>query len=125
MNFPTSRDIYIEVNGKRLAVAQGYKAKTVKESRYIEAFGSEQPVGTVGGRLKYVLELTRVCATRDAAGDHIDFYGLSGFNVVIVKPDRQVIFSGCEWGEILESAPLGDVALESVTIVASKRMELV
>lgn len=125
MNFPTSRDIYIEVNGKRLAVAQGYKLKTVKESRYIEAFGSEQPVGTVGGRLKYVLELTRVCASREAAGDSTDFYGLSGFNVVIVKPDRQVIFSGCEWGEILESAPLGDVALESVTIVASKRMELV
>ena len=123
--FPTSKDIYIEINGRRLAVAQGYKAKSKRESRYVEAFGSEQPVGTVGGRLGHILELTRVCATKDAVRDNIDFYNLTGFNVVIVKPDRQIIYSGCEWGEITETAALGEVVLESVTIVASKRMELV
>ena len=122
--FPTSKDIYIEVNGRRLAVAQGYKAKSSRESRYVEAFGSEQPVGTVGGRQKHILELSRVCATKDAINDGIDFHRLSGFNVVIVKPDRQIIYSSCEWGEILESASLGEVVLESVTIVAGKRMEL-
>ena len=116
--------IYIEINGRRLAVAQGYKVKTSRESRYIEAFGSEQPVGTVGGRQKHILELSRICATRDAVSDGIDFYSLSGFNVVIVKPDRQIIYSECEWGEILETAALGEAALEKATIVAGKRMEL-
>ncbi|WP_312643378.1 hypothetical protein [Hydrogenoanaerobacterium sp.] len=122
--FPTSKDIYIEINGRRLAVAQGYKAKSSRESRYVEAFGSEQPVGTVGGRLRHILELSRVCATKDAMGGNLDFHSLSGFNVVIVKPDRQIIYSGCEWGEIQEVASLGEVVLESVTIVAGKRMEL-
>lgn len=122
--FPTSKDIYIEINGRRLAVAQGYKAKSTRESRYVEAFGSEQPVGTVGGRQKHLLELTRVCATREAVGDGVDFHSLTGFNVVIVKPDRQIIYSGCEWGEISEAASLGEVVLESVVIVAAKRMEL-
>lgn len=122
--FPTSKDIYLEVNGRRLAVAQGYRAKSTRESRYVEAFGSEQPVGTVGGRQKHLLELSRVCATREAVSDGIDFHSLSGFNVVIVKPDRQIIYSGCEWGEILETATLGEVVLETVTVVAGKRMEL-
>lgn len=122
--FPTSKDIYLEINGKKLAVAQGYKAKSTRESRYVEAFGSPQPVGAVGGRLRHSIELSRVCATKEAVGDGVDFHNLSGFNVVIVKPDRQIIYSGCEWGEIMEVATLGEVVLESVSIVASKRMEL-
>lgn len=122
--FPTSKDIYLEINGKKLAVAQGYKAKSTRESRYVEAFGSPQPVGAVGGRMRHTIELSRVCATKEALGDGVDFHNLSGFNVVIVKPDRQIIYSGCEWGEIMEVATLGEVVLESVSIVASKRMEL-
>ena len=50
ISFPTSKDIYIEVDGRRLATAQSYKAKSTRESRYVEAFGSAEPVGTVGGR---------------------------------------------------------------------------
>ena len=41
-------DITIEVNGQPLAVAQSYKARTTKESRYVEAFGSREPVKSVG-----------------------------------------------------------------------------
>ena len=48
ITFPTSKDIYIEIDGRRLATAQSYKAKTTRESRYVEAFGSAEPVGTVG-----------------------------------------------------------------------------
>ena len=44
ITFPTGSDISIEVNGQRLAVAQSYKARTAKESRYVEAFGSREPV---------------------------------------------------------------------------------
>ena len=60
ITFPTGSDISIEVNGQRLAVAQSYKARTAKESRYVEAFGSREPVGAVDGRVKHLLELTRV-----------------------------------------------------------------
>ena len=124
IQFPTSKDIYIEVNGRRVAVAQAYRTRTDRDSRYVEAFGSAEPVGTIGGRVKHVLELTRVCLTDASMSDSIDFHELSGFNVVIVKPDRKVIYSGCEWASIDENAALGNTLLESVSIVASKRMEL-
>ncbi len=123
--FPTSKDIYIEVNGRRLAVVESYKAKAVRESRYIEAFGEEEPVGTVAGRVRHVVELGRVYATEAAMKDGINFFELADFNLVIVKPDRRVVYSGCEWAELFESARLGDVVAEKVTVVAAKRMELV
>ena len=63
ITFPTGSDISIEVNGQRLAVAQSYRARTSKESRYVEAFGSREPVGAVDGRVKHLIELTRVAAT--------------------------------------------------------------
>lgn len=69
ITFPTSKDIYIEIDGRRLATAQSYKAKTTRESRYVEAFGSAEPVGTVGGRVRHVLELTRAAVNYPAKMD--------------------------------------------------------
>lgn len=123
LHFPTSSDITIEINGRPLAVAQSYRAQTTRESRYVEAFGASEPVGTLGGKVKHALELSRVCAL-EGAGDGVDFHALSGFNVVIAKPDRRIIYSGCEWASIDEAAGLGGAALESVSIVAAKRLEL-
>ena len=123
ITFPTGCDISIEVNGQRLAVAQSYKARTAKESRYVEAFGSREPVGAVDGRVKHLLELTRVCVTGAALRERVDFYALTDFNVVIAKPDRRVIYSGCQWSSIQESASIGSMVLEKVTLVASRRIE--
>lgn len=124
VSIPSSKDISIEVNGKRLAVAQSYKVKASRESRYIEALGSEEPVGAVGGRSRYLLELSRVAVTGAALADGIDFYSLSDFNVVIAGPDKRVIFSGCEWSDIVESSSVGEVVLESVAILASRRIQI-
>lgn len=124
ITFPTGSDIAIEVNGQRLAVAQSYKARTTKESRYVEAFGSKEPVGAVDGRVKHLVELTRVCVTGTALRDKVDFYALTDFNVVVAKPDRRVIYSGCQWSEISEAASAGDLLFETVTIVASRRVEV-
>lgn len=124
ITFPTGSDISIEVNGQRLAVAQSYKARTAKESRYVEAFGSREPVGAVDGRVKHLIELTRVAATGAALRDRVDFYSLTDFNVVVAKPDRRVIYSGCQWSEISEAASAGDLVFETVTIAASRRMEV-
>lgn len=124
MTFPTSKDIYLEIDGRRLAAAQSYKAKTTRDSRYVEAFGSDEPVGTVGGRTRHLLELRRVAVSRGALDDGIDFHSVSGFNVVIVKPDSKVIYTGCEWSAIDESVALGDLVYETMTVVASGRMEV-
>ena len=121
--FPTSSDIYLEVDGTRGAVVQSYTAKTTKTSSTVEAFGEAEPVATIPGQASHVVELSRLYATDEAIQDGIDFYGLTDFSLVICKPDRKIIYSGCQWSSIQESATLGSMVLEKVTLVASRRIE--
>ena len=121
--FPTSSDIYLEIDGKKVAVVQSYTAKSTRSSQTVEAFGEDEPVATIPGQRNHVLELTRLYATDEAIRDGIDFYGLSGFSLVICKPDRKIIYSDCQWSSISEAGTLGAMVVEKVTIVASKRIE--
>ena len=121
--FPTSSDIYLEIDGKKVAVVQSYTAKSTRSSQTVEAFGEDEPVATIPGQRNHVLELTRLYATDEAIRDGIDFYSLSDFSLVICKPDRKVIYSDCQWSGIQETGTLGDMVLEKVTIVARKRLE--
>ena len=121
--FPTSSDIYLEVDGTRVAVVQSYSARTTKTSTAVEAFGEAEPVATIPGQSSHVVELTRLYATDEAIRDGIDFYKLAGFSLVICKPDRKIIYSNCQWSSIQENATLGSMVLEKVTLVASRRIE--
>ena len=121
--FPTSADIYLELDGKKVAVVQGYTAKASKSSKNVEAFGESEPVATIEGQKKYTLELTRLYATDDAVSDGINFYDLRDFSLVICKPDRKIIYSGCEWSAIHEEGQLNAMVAEKITVVASKRIE--
>ena len=121
--FPTSADIFLEVEGKRVAVVQSYSARATKTSRAVEAFGESEPVATIEGQKSYTVELTRLYATDTAISDGIDFYSLTDFSLVICKPDRKVIYSGCQWSAIQEEGQLNAMVAEKVTVVASKRIE--
>ena len=122
--FPTSSDIYLEVDGVRVAVVQSYAAKTTKSSSAVEAFWELEPVATVPGQAAHVIELSRLYATDQAVRDGIDFYAMEDFSLVICKPDRKIIYSGCQWSAIQESASIGSMVLEKVTLVASRRIEM-
>ena len=121
--FPTSSDIYLELDGRKVAVVQSYMAKAVKSSQSVEAFVESEPVAIIEGQKKYTLELTRLYATDDAVSDGINFYELKDFSLVICKPDRKIIYSGCEWSTIQEDGQLNAMVAEKVTVVASKRIE--
>ncbi len=121
--FPTSADIYLELNGKKLAVVQSYTAQTTKQSSVVEAFGEEQPVATIPGVRKHRVTLTRLYITEGAVRDGVNFHDLEDFNLVICKPDRNIIYSGCQWEDLTENGKLGDMVLEKVTIVAANRTE--
>lgn len=125
IGFPTSSDIYLEADGKKIAVVQSYKAKATRTTKNIEAFGESEPIGTLEGQKNYKIELTRLYATDDAISDGIDFYGISGFSLVVVKPDRRVVYTGCQWADIEESGEIGEMIAENITIVATKRVETV
>ena len=122
--FPTSSDIYLEVDGTKVAVVQSYTAKAAKTSRAVEAFGEEEPVATIPGQRTHVIELTRLYATDEAIRDGVDFHSLADFSLVICKPDRKIIYSGCEWADITQSAAVGETILEKVSVVASRRIRI-
>ena len=121
--FPTSSDIYLEADGVRVAVVQSYCAKTTRSSVAVEAFGEAEPVATVAGQAVHVIELSRLYATDEAMQDKIDFHTLSGFSLVICKPDKKIIYTDCQWSAIQESAEIGSMVMEKVTLVASRRIE--
>ena len=120
---PTTADIYLEVDGVRVAVVQSYTTKATRTSREIEAFGENEPVATIEGQKSYTVELTRLYATDTAISDGIDFYHLTDFSLVICKPDRKVIYSGCEWSGIQEDGELNATVAERVTLTAARRIE--
>ena len=51
--FPTSSDIYLEVDGKKVAVVQSYTARSSRTSQTVEAFGEDEPVATIPGPVSY------------------------------------------------------------------------
>ena len=67
--------------------------------------------------------MTRLYATDDAVSDGINFYDLKDFSLVICKPDRKIIYSGCEWNVIEEEGQLNAMVAEKVSVVAAKRIE--
>lgn len=117
----TSRDIYIEVNGRRAAVVESYEAKAIRELYNVEELGGSFPAALLSGNAKYRLTLKRV----QLAGENPpDFYSLSEFDVVIVKPERRIVYSGCEWEEIREGVSAGQPCMETVILTARRRAEL-
>lgn len=122
--FPTSCDIYLEVDGKKVAVVQSYAAKSSKSSQTVEAFGEDQPVATIPGQKNHLLELTRLYATDEAIRDGLNFHELENFSLVICKPDRKIIYAQCQWASINETGALGAMVVEKITIVAAKRIEI-
>ena len=122
--FPTSSDIYLELEGRKVAVVQSYTAKAAKSSKFVEAFGESEPVAAIEGQRRYTLELTRLYATDDAISDGINFYDLRDFSLVICKPDRKIIYSGCEWSNIQEEGQLNAMVAEKITVAASRRIEV-
>lgn len=124
IKIPTSADIYLECDGVKVAVVQSYRALTTRDSRNIEAFGQQEPVATIRGLSRYTLELTRLYATDSALKDGLNFYEMEDFSLVIVKPGRRVIYTGCQWMSLEESAALGGTVLEKVSLTATGRMEM-
>lgn len=120
---PTSADIYLEVGGVKVAVVQSYRATATRGGKPILAFGQEEPVATIGGVEEYTLELTRIYATETGIRDGINFFQLDDFDMVVYKPDRAIMYTGCRWTKLEESAEVGGTVMEKVTLTAAKRTE--
>ena len=122
--FPTTADIYLEIDGVKVAVVQDYKAETTRSAKQVEAFGSSEAVGTAGSTIKHVVSLSRLYATDEAIRDGIRFYELENFSLVICKPDSKIVYTDCQWNRIGESGSVGGLVMEQVSLVAKNRLEI-
>lgn len=101
----TSCDIYLGLKGKKVAVVQSYVSRLRSDGRYN-------------------IELTMLYATDEAIRDGINFYELEDFSLVICKPNRKIIYSGCQWIGIGEAGVLGSMKTDYMSVVASTRKEV-
>ena len=120
---PESSDIYLECNGKKVAVVQSYHTLAKKTERTVEAFGEREPVATIVGQPSYIIELTRLYVTDDAVSDGIRFHDLTDFSLVIVKPGHRVVYTDCNWSQISEDGDVGDLVAEKIVLHAAHRVE--
>ncbi len=123
VNVKKGDDVYIEVNGKKLANVQSYKVTENNKQIYIESFLEFEPVEVIPGKREYKIEVSKVCLN-EAFNDKIDFHSISNFDLVINKSKTKVKYSGCEWTQISESGDLGKSAIEKAEILAVRRLEL-
>lgn len=123
INVKKSDDVYIEVNGKKLANVQSYKVTESNKQIYIESFLEFEPVEVIPGKREYKIEVSKVCLN-EALNDKIDFHSISNFDLVINKSKTKVKYSGCEWTQISESGDLGKSVIEKAEILAVRRLEL-
>lgn len=123
INIATSNDIFIEISGKRIAGVQSYSTKYNKETKPVDVFGQDVPIGYLHGKKKYTIDLSRVYLEDTTAKDGVDFYTLSdnAFNVVIIKNGKKVTYSDCIVTDISEDGSLNDKVVEKMTISALTR----
>lgn len=123
ITFPTSKDIYFELNKKKVAVVQSFNTSYSKEDREVDAFGEEEVIGYTPGKKQHTIRITKAYIHDDALNDGINFYNLENFEFVIVKPDRRVVYSGCSITGIDEEGSLNDIVAENINIRATTRRE--
>jgi len=112
------KEVYLEADGRRVAVIRSYTEQCTQQSRSIPAWGEQEPAGTVPGRVEYAVTVENVIPA-----DGIDLYALSDFNLIIVKPDIKAVYSGCRWKNIAASGATGNLPSRKMELVAAKRTE--
>lgn len=123
VQFPTSKDVFFELEDVKVAVVQNYSTSYTKEDKEVDAFGEEEPIGFTPGKKQYSIKITKAYITDTAKKDGINFYTINDFEFVIVKPDKRIVYTGCSITNIDEEGSLNDIIAENITIRATRRRE--
>lgn len=96
---PTSYDIYLEQNGEKVATVQSYKAVKVDDGYQIHL-----------SRV-YMIDVRR------------PLYSLDNFSLVVEKPNKIIVYTGCRWKSITDERTLDRMICEKADIIAESREE--
>ncbi|MBW7572717.1 hypothetical protein [Caproiciproducens faecalis] len=112
------REVYLEADGERVAVADSYTVKCVQQSRTVSAWGEQDAVSTAPGRISYELTVQNV---RSQSGT--DLCALSGFSLIAAGSAGRVVYSGCRWKNITAEGGAGNTPRQSMELVAAARTQ--
>ncbi len=101
---PLREEVYLELDGEKVAFVEEYRAKSRCQERKMFSFGETAPAGILRGQEEHTLELRRL----RCAGD-IDLFQLADFTLTLVRPAGRVCYTGCRWIESEESSRDGIV----------------
>lgn len=121
--FPTSKDIYFMLDGKKVAVVQNYSTSYQRENSNVDSFGEENIVGYALGKKSFTINISKAYMNDAAIADGLDFYTLDNFDFYIVQPDRTVVYTGCSISSVEQEGQLNDIIAENINISATNRRE--
>ncbi|HIT53223.1 MAG TPA: hypothetical protein IAD07_04705 [Candidatus Fimivicinus intestinavium] len=116
----TGLDIFLEANGRRMAAVKSCEAAARREGLPLAPFGESEGRAAGLGPMQYTLTLTRLAPE----AEEIDLFSLSGFSLVIVKPESRILYEGCEWLSITERLSPDTYAVENAVLLALSRRRL-
>ena len=102
ITYPTNYDIYIEVDGEKVAVVRSYVAKHNGQ---------------------YIIELNHVYLTDEAVHHSIDIFELKNFNFIVKNHDRIIKYTGCNWCLTHEDECIANMAIDKIKLIAKNRKE--
>lgn len=121
----TSDDIFLEIDGQRIAGVDSYNTRYTNDVKLHDAFGQATPIGYSLGSRKFNIDVSRTYLEDTAIADGINFYNLSDYdwNLVVVKNGKRVVYKSCIITEIAENGQLKDKVAEKISLMALDRVE--
>lgn len=120
----SSKDISIEINGKKVALVDSYTTNATRDSYSIYEIGSQEPVASGYCSIQYSIILNKVNFIKTTDSNLADdIYALSDFTLSIFSPDKQVIFTNCNWLSVKEQVSLTSPSSQRLELSAMNRME--
>lgn len=115
----TGRDIFLEANDRRIAAVASCETQARRDGAPVVPFGAGEGQAAGLGPMQYTIRLSRLSPERGEA----DLFALSGFALVIQKPEARIAYEGCEWLSISEKlTPHGCAVEEAVVLALTRRV---
>ena len=102
ITYPTNYDIYIEVDGEKVAIVRSYVSKHNGQ---------------------YIIELNHVYLTDEAICHDVDILKLKNFNFIVKKHDRIIKYTGCNWYLMHEDECMANIGIDKIKLIAKNRKE--
>ena len=116
-----SKDIYIEINGIKVAAIKDFRVTIKKENYNITSISQSNPINTLPFKTTYIIELSKISLLD--IDDVTNIFNLKDFNLIIKKGNNQTIFAHCNWTSISESISINSSLIHSLSLVSTKKLD--